>query len=127
MGLCICRTQPCENKFASNYINIRVASICSKKRLLFSYLSSLNVCVCACLHHSDPWQKHKSVNARFSSKQTHDVLHGDVPLHEYTRSCKVSADIGPSTYTGCSESFPFCQIQIQISFILSRQDTNNIT
>ena len=26
MGLCICRTQPCENKFASNYINIRVCS-----------------------------------------------------------------------------------------------------
>jgi hypothetical protein len=39
MCLCICRTQPGENKFASNYIDIRVASICSKKRLLFSYLT----------------------------------------------------------------------------------------
>ena len=26
------------------------------------------------------------------------------------RSCKMSADIGPSTYTGCSESFPFCHL-----------------
>ena len=30
IGICICRTQPCENKFTSNYINIRVASIFSK-------------------------------------------------------------------------------------------------
>ena len=41
MGLCtcICHTQPCENKFASNEINISVASICSRKRVLFSCLT----------------------------------------------------------------------------------------
>jgi hypothetical protein len=83
---------------------------------LLTYVLSQCMRLCM-LHHSDPWQKHTSVHARFSSKQAHDFLHGEVPLHEHTRSCKVSADIGPSTYTGCSESFPFCQIQIQISFI----------
>jgi hypothetical protein len=34
-------------------------------------------------------EKHKSVHARFSSKQTHAFVHGDVPLHEHIRSCKV--------------------------------------
>jgi hypothetical protein len=70
-------------------------------------VSSLNVCVCACLHHSDNWQKYNSVHVRFSSKQTHDSLQCDIPSHEHTRSCKKPADIGPSKYTGCSESFPF--------------------
>ena len=113
MGLCICRTQPCENKFASNYIDIRVASICSKKRLLSSYVTCvLSQCMRLCMF-APFWplaEKLKSVHARFSSKQTHNFLHGDVPLHEHTRSCKVSADIGPTTHTGCSESFPFCHL-----------------
>ena len=55
-------------------------------------------------------KKHTSVHARFSSKQTHDFVHGHFPLHEHISYCKKSADISPSKYTGCSESFPFCHL-----------------
>jgi hypothetical protein len=106
-------------------------------------LCPLNVCVYACLHHSDSWQKHKSVHARISSKQAHGFLHGDFPLHEHTRSCKRSADTGPSKYTGCSESCPFCRlysngggiwgfatcqaVQIWVSSISAASDGDNLT
>ena len=111
MGLCICLTQPCENRFASNYyyINIRVDSICSKKRLLFSYPTCV-LSQCKRLHHSDPWQRHKSVHVRFSSKQTNDCLQCNFPSHEHTMYCKKSADTGPSKHTGCSEAVPYCQL-----------------
>ena len=64
--------------------------------LLTHQTSSARIYEWTFLHHSDPWQEHKSVHARLCSAQTQDFIHCDFPSHEHTRSRRRSADMYPS-------------------------------
>jgi hypothetical protein len=67
----ICGTQPCENKFVSNYIHIRVASIRSKKRLLFSYLT----CVLSRIRYNRYMLKDRCQQTLYKILYVHVMVH----------------------------------------------------
>jgi hypothetical protein len=85
----------------------------------------------------------KFASRLYDERKNCQTFHHDFPLHEHTRSCKRSADTGPSKYTGCSESCPFCRlysngggiwgfatcqaVQIWVSSISAASDGDNLT
>jgi hypothetical protein len=68
------------------------------------------------LHDSDPWQKHKSVHARFCSAQTQDILPCDFPLHEHTRTRRDSADMFPPIIALTNFEYNLLQVGMQVWF-----------
>lgn len=80
----------------------------ARRNILFHHSRNITGYFCIIL---TPLHKHSSAYISFCCDQTHDILHGDSPLHEYTRSCKYSADIYTSKYTGFNVSLtspPVC-------------------